>query len=288
MNGLAFAFMRHYVATRGWGEPHRVQSFYDPRGAWDQASGGGDHYWLDEAASVWLESRYTDTANYVSEARDGCEYIPFEGAENGLAGSGLEQPYGYGMSALLTDLLAPQLANQPAGDAEPVAIYERILAGRMPFEAIEAVFETTMPEAWEEFSVNYAAGEIMPDVTRTLLKTSRSGAFDVRTEADTLRIFNDGWKKLSGRVYTITLEYADLNENSSLRVDATGGAPSVCRKRGSRSSKCWWAKVLVDDPETERDFSCWNAHRAPTSSRLNARCWSSRVRTTPASPSTTA
>ncbi len=200
---------------------HLAQALYDPRSAYNKADSGGPHYWLDEASSVWFEDRFTDQGDYISMARNGSEYVPFEGAEKGIEGSGDVQSYGYSMAALLKHLLAQ------AGEDRLRLVYEKILTGKNPFEAIEESFGTTMADIWGEFTQQYAAGEIYKDVTRTLLKTARSGSFNIETSTDTLATFTNDFKKLSARVYFVDLSYADISEDAKLSIETSGGDTEI-------------------------------------------------------------
>ncbi|MFH1155253.1 MAG: DUF5719 family protein, partial [Pseudomonadota bacterium] len=189
---------------------HFVQYLYDSR---NNYSRGHDTaysislHWLDEAAAVWAEEKFTSTPNYVSAIRDGHKMAPFDGMEAGAAGNILQAGYhGYGMSAFIKYLVSEY------GESIITDIYLKILDQQHPVEAINQNLGVAdnLFMRWEHFLRNYVTGTIYA-VTRPEFAGSASGIFRIQTEADTIKTFTENYPDLSAKLFIIRLDDPDIS-----------------------------------------------------------------------------
>jgi hypothetical protein len=195
---------------------HLIQSLYDPRSAIEKASGASDSYWLDEATAVWAEEMFTDETHYVPAVRRGREMQPFFGAQAGAMGDTYHaQHHGYGMAALIK-FVVDQI------DASVlVDIYEQISLGIHPLAALAEGAGSAVSTWYEYFLENYITTPIY-DLPRASLIEHRSGHWSIASAADSATTFSDSYPDLSGKIFTVNLEYPGISEDAKLQIQALG------------------------------------------------------------------
>ncbi len=204
-------------ATAGHEFFHVVQSLYDPRNFYSKAKLEAPHLWLDEACSVWVEEKFSDTQKYVSGARQGNELAPFNGVVAGAANDAGE--HGYGLSGMIKYLVSQY------GESCILKMYEQLKGGSSAMASV--ILATTSPvEWWEDFLRQYVLGDIygmgIPQLT-----ANREGMFRVISESDSLETFTAEYPDLSGKLYVIRLEDESFDENATLSLSVEGGMGEV-------------------------------------------------------------
>jgi len=196
---------------------HLIQSLYDPRPPAEKVSGASDHYWLDEATAVWAEGLFTDEVNYVPAIRNGFELQPFVGMQAGAGGdTRTAQHHGYGMAAL-TKFVVDQL------DASVLSeIYEQIALGMHSVDAVATGAGSAVSTWYEYFLENYITTPIYGLQRATLLE-HRSGQMVIASASDSSASFNHEYPDLSGKIFTISLDYPEISAEAELQVQALGG-----------------------------------------------------------------
>jgi hypothetical protein len=198
---------------------HLVQGFYDPRSSWDQASGGGPQYWLDEATSVWCESRFHADPGYCSSVRLNNELTPLGGVTAGLHVG--DAYHGYGLSSMIRFLTQ-------RGDSAFIAqAYRGIQGGASPIEAVRGNLRTPMKTWWWEYLHDLVRGRIYRDVTPKVVERERAGMFRIASATDTLHTFRTQLPDLSGMIYLVRLDYPQIDASAILQVRVTGGECAV-------------------------------------------------------------
>ncbi|MBD3290704.1 hypothetical protein GF337_18000 [candidate division KSB1 bacterium] len=196
---------------------HLVQGLYDNRSAYSKAKFSSDYEWLDEATAVWIEEKFTTTPNFVSSVRSGNEMAPFNGAEKGAAENA--RYHGYGMSSAIKYLTAQY------GEDKLVQIYKHIFSGSKPVAAIEKGTEGA--SVWYgTFLRDYILGNLY-GLLPSFWVSRVHGEFSIDTDSDTLETFTDQFPDLSGRLYRIALNYADIDSSATLEFTASGGENEI-------------------------------------------------------------
>jgi len=194
---------------------HLVQGLYDSRGSWTKATGPGPHYWLDEATAVWSEEKFTDVADYRSNAltRENRMMAPFRGMHAGAQGSNdIAQAHGYGMPGVIKYLV------DHYGDTILVRMYEKIYQQKNPAETVISSIPDPLNVWWPRFFREYVGGNIYGlggDVFTSAQNVT--GVFDINTQSDTLRTLAESYPDLSARLYRINLNYTSINSSAQIR-----------------------------------------------------------------------
>ncbi len=198
---------------------HMVQSFYDPRSAWAQASSGGPQYWLDEATAVWCETRHHADPNYCSSVRKNNELTPLGGVTAGLRVG--DAFHGYGLSSMFRYL-------EQHGDSAVIPqAYQAVHGGASPIEAVRINLRTPMKSWWWDYLHDLVAGQIYRDVTPRVVERDRAGMFRITSPSDTLHTFQTSLPDLSGMLYLVRLDHPQIDATSLLKVRVTGGECEV-------------------------------------------------------------
>jgi hypothetical protein len=189
---------------------HLVQSFYDGRNRFSKAKFAPDHLWIDEATAVWAEGLFSGDANYSSEIREGQIMAPFRGMQSGPNTDA--QGYGYGMSALI------KYFNQN----KIVPIYNKIKTGSHPIEAVTSAHPNSALVWWPDFIKEYVRGNIYNDVSPLTLATDlQTQVFEIASDSDSLKEFQNSCPALSGIIYNIKLQNSNFDETSQLDFSLT-------------------------------------------------------------------
>jgi hypothetical protein len=204
---------------------HLVQYLYDPR--WSILKGGymPDHHWLNEATAVWSEEYFTSVTDYVSTTRDGWEHTPFNGFQMGGEGDDSETVggHGYGMSAVIKYLVSRYGKNIIPG------IYEKILAqgstsiqGETLSPVLALSLITENPAEWfTDFFREYLLNNIYYVNQKDWVVGFLADDYQIRSNADTLKVFTRSYPDLSARLYNIQLMYPDIDESASISLAAS-------------------------------------------------------------------
>ena len=196
---------------------HLVQALYDPRNFYSKAKLEAPQLWLDEACSVWVEEKFSDQKDYVSDARTGNLSAPFDGVVAGKESGAGE--HGYGLSAMIKYLA------EKYGESCVLSMYEALKSGSDPMTAV--IQSTGEPiEWWEEFLREYTLGKIYA-VNATSIASFRSGLYQIASDKDTLKTFNEEYPDLSGKLYMIRLDNPDIDENATLSLSVEGGMAEI-------------------------------------------------------------
>lgn len=199
---------------------HIVQNLYYPPNSLSVAT--GKYTWLDEAFSVWSEELFTDNDDYFSPVRAGNEWAPFGGLQaNSVESDEVARNHGYGVSAMIKYLVKSYRGNFP------LDTYSLVTDNENPVDAVINTYGSPV-EWWADFLADYIEGNIYKDVKPTDVSASlRSGRFDIKTDADTLKSFTQDFSDLSGKVYSVYLQNSGLDENASLLFSSSGGLSEV-------------------------------------------------------------
>jgi hypothetical protein len=189
---------------------HFVQSLYDPRSGFSKAKFESAHYWLDEAASAWVEEYFTDIPGYVSKTRTGNEPSPFEGSLNEAKPDA--RGYGYGMSAALKYIAGNY------GEVSIRSIYEQIRLNKEVGEAIRLGLGRAYDEWYGKMIRDYGNAGLYSDVTTAFMVGSKSDEFNINSENDTVKTFSASFPSLGSKVYSISIKPEALDDESALSV----------------------------------------------------------------------
>jgi len=182
-----------------------------------------EQIWLEEACAVWSEEKFTEHTNYVSSSIDGNEMEPFKGWQIAT------DDHGYGMSVLIKDLV------EVYGENVVLDIYSNINAGAPPtnpvhpVDAVLSSFTEPVENLWHGLLGAYILGHYYNNqVNHRFLDDldNYSGTFEISSTTDTLETFTDSYQDLSGNLYKVELNYADIDSNASLQF--TVDDPSNC------------------------------------------------------------
>ncbi|NOX17720.1 MAG: hypothetical protein GXO87_05495 [Chlorobi bacterium] len=188
---------------------HLVQYLYDSRGAFRQGSFAPDHYWFNEACSVWSE-KLVASADYVSSNWLANQLRPFNGLQAGASDN--PEKHGYGMASFIEYL------TNDYGKSVLVDIYEKILAQRHVIDAINNSVNYNLYLDCGRFFKRYSQGLVFPDFGPGNLSQIVEDEFDITSAGDTLKTFTANYKDLSAKVYLVKLQNPDFQTDDSLEI----------------------------------------------------------------------
>lgn len=192
---------------------HLVQGLYDKRNRFSKAKFAPPHLWIDEAAAVWAEEKFTSQNNYISSIRDGHTSAPYKGM--GASPLADAQSYGYGMSALIKYFQESKI----------VSIYNKIKAGSHPVEAILLSNSEPASYWWPDFINQYTEGKIYDDIRPlTLASDEQTQLFEINSSSDSLKIFETSCKDLSAALFNIKLKQIYFEPGTKLKINLTPDA----------------------------------------------------------------
>jgi hypothetical protein len=202
---------------------HLVQALYDPRWGFIKATSPSYYYWLQEAASVWIEERFSEEENYVSSIRYGHQMAPFKGMIKG--GNENPQEHGYGMAALI------KYIEMNYGEDKLV---EMFTYGAQGNNDILGAFNESLPNPlssfYPDFIDQYIQGNIYDDMGIANLLSSVDGTFTINAEDDTLKKFESNYPGLSAKVYKIEPKYSNFQDGSKLTLKTSHGTKKIIYK----------------------------------------------------------
>ncbi len=202
---------------------HLVQALYDPRWGFTKAISPSYYFWLQEAASVWIEEHFSDDENYVSSIRHGHQMAPFKGMIKG--GHEDTQEHGYGMAALI------KYIEMNYGEDKLV---EMFTYGAQGNNDILGAFNESLPDPlssyYPDFIDQYIRGNIYDDLGIANLLKNINGTFTINTEDDTLKKFESNYPGLSAKVYKIEPKYSNFQDESKLTLKTSHGTKKIIYK----------------------------------------------------------
>ncbi len=209
---------------------HLVQALYDPRWGFTKGVSKPNHYWLEEAASVWCEGFFSENPAYISKNRAGNEKEPFYGWLHNI--NNKPAPHGYGMSALLKYISATY------GISKIKDIFQKIYEGETD---IKNAFNTALPDHlssfYDEFIDQYMQKQIYNDMSPDRYIIDNNGNFDIQSANDTYKAFEANYEGLSANVYFIKVSYSNLNDQAALKLKNIGeGKKLAYRIKGSSTT----------------------------------------------------
>lgn len=187
---------------------HFVQNLYDPRNRFSKAKLASPQLWLDEATAVWSESMFTSSTNYISAVRKGNEMASYSTIMK-VADSGASF-YGYGMSSVIKYLFTE------VGSDMIKKMYEKILAGEKPAEAIRLATGKIYWEWWGRFIDKHTLGKLYNDIPISALVGNKTDGFTINTANDSVKEFASEYGQLQSKIYITTLNADAFTENASL------------------------------------------------------------------------
>ncbi|MCF8368065.1 MAG: hypothetical protein K9G76_03425 [Bacteroidales bacterium] len=200
---------------------HLAQSLYDPRAAIPQAILRPDWHWLNEATAVWIEEKLSNNPDYLSGIRNGHQMAPFNGAEKG----GQTEPgyHGYGMASLIK-----KIDQMYAADGWPPLnqLYGFIREEKKPIDALALIIPQDFPLFYRNFLESLSLGNIYNDIIPSMLVGNASGTFSISSSTDTLKTFPASYPQLSGKLFKVTLNFDEIDDNAYLNATITGGEKS--------------------------------------------------------------
>jgi len=188
---------------------HFVQYFFDNRSNWDKRRNAPDHYWFNEACSVYSEGLVMGP-DYISNIRTAHGMQPFYGLQAGSVGNA--QNHGYGMSAYVHYLVKQH------GQSILVDIYKSIEAGKHVVNAIDLSLNGNLFLDYNEFLKQYAQGAVYSDFGTTSLIGIADGTFDINSNTDILKTFTANYKEFSARFYIVQLGNPNFKDDTSLEI----------------------------------------------------------------------
>lgn len=192
---------------------HLAQYLYDPRGTFKQGSYPPEHYWFNEACSVWSEELVAP-ADYISNNWIQNKLRPFSGLQAGA----LDDPeqHGYGMSAFVKYLTGKY------GKNILISIYKKIQSGRHVIDAINNSTNYNLFLDSSLFFKGYSQGIVysyfgLGDVYLTI----KDKKFIINNENDTFNSFSAlaNYNDLSAKAYQVELTKANFQEGDVLELN---------------------------------------------------------------------
>ena len=187
---------------------HLAQYLYDYRGAFRQGSFAPDHYWFNEACSVWSEG-LVSSSSYVSSNWLANQMSPFNGLQAGS--SGAPEKHGYGMAPFIKYL------TDEYGTNILVAIYEKLLTKKHVIDAINNSINYNLFLDCNEFFTKYSEGKIYPDFGIANLSSLVEDKFEINSNSNVSKTFTATYKGLSAKIYQVKLN-KDFEEGASLGI----------------------------------------------------------------------
>jgi hypothetical protein len=203
---------------------HMVQSLYDPRNGFIKAVSHPDHYWLEEASSVWAEELFTDHPNtYNSPSRNGYQNESFLGwlhnVENDPAG------HGYGMSSLVKYIVKNHGADKIKD------IFENIYNGEsFLLTAINNALPVTLGSSYANFIDQYTQSQLYKDFGTANLVSSNNGTFEINTIDDILASFEASYEALSANAYLVHANFTGFSDQDALLLKTSNAGKKLVYK----------------------------------------------------------
>ncbi|MBU1698866.1 MAG: hypothetical protein KJ970_13695 [Candidatus Eisenbacteria bacterium] len=189
---------------------HLIHYLYDNRNFLSRATFAPPHHWFNEACAVWSEELVTNP-QYMSETRSSFNAeSPFTGLQAGSEADA--EQHGYGMSAFIK-----YIANV-YGQNVLVNIYDKLFAGKHVVDAINQCINEMLFIDYNLFLQQYAHGQLYPDVGLPVIKMFAEGAFEIASDADTLKTFSANSRELSGNIYSVKLDNPNFKDDTSLEI----------------------------------------------------------------------
>ena len=204
---------------------HLVQFLYDTRYGITKSAFASRHHWVNEATGAWIEEKFSTTQNYVPSVRENFKMTPFVGMQ--LYPGGNTEPdvigHGYGLSALIKYVVTNY------GEGLLINIYDDLKNGKHPVDAVCQTEENKIGEFeypvewWEEFLKEYILGNIYSDVgLDNWTESKTTGKFEILTDTDRLKIFTNNYQDLSGKLFTVSLNYPEIDPSSQITFEVSG------------------------------------------------------------------
>ncbi len=191
---------------------HLAQSLFDPRGVYEQATKAGPTLWLDEAMSTWSEERFSDDANYIPSVWVDGALETFEGLQAGNGSTpGENQAHGYGAACVIQYIVSRW------GTEKLQPIYDQILMGKHPVEAIEAGVGASLFEWWDDFMRDYVHVPIY-GFNSFRVVGANSGLHQITSGSTAPISFTDDYPDLSARTYVVRLNNPNIDEDQTLAI----------------------------------------------------------------------
>lgn len=193
---------------------HLVQSLYDPRYAYSKAKSPMPNYWLDEASSVWSESFFSNTSNYLSPIFSDNVFDVFKGAKTGneKIKSG---EYGYGMASFI------KYVTNKYGDSKLVEVYDNIYNGKSPFQSLSEILPINVGFSWHSYLKNllsfdlYSGDSFRPGILSSY-STGEHQKFIIKSVRDSLATYKSQLSDLSATIFSVDNQFKEMSSGSIL------------------------------------------------------------------------
>ena len=227
---------------------HLVQSLYDPRNSFSKAKFSSPHLWLDEASSVWSESFFTGSSNYLSPIFSDNAFDVFNGAKTGDDASKAGE-YGYGMASMM------KYVTKEYGNNKLVDIYNNIYNGKTPFQSISSVLPISMGFSWHSFlrslvSFDLYSGDTFRPAILLAYSAGEKQKFIIKSASDTVSTYKSKLSDLSATIFSVDNQFSEISKSAFLEFTCKDWDFQIYKLN---SSKC----VLIDsgkDTLTVGDF----------------------------------
>jgi hypothetical protein len=179
--------------------------------------------WLQEASSTWFEQFFAaDPSHYVPPLFKAAAEQPYNGLQAGREnGQGI---HGYGCASVIKYLM--EINNAQHDPSAIRLIWEATKTQKLTPEILLS-FPTSIPDWWNHFVYAHYTNMIYKGITerysRLYFNTATTRLFRVRTAQDTAMYFQNLGVDLSGEVYYIDLDKADMTEMSKCNILLAGG-----------------------------------------------------------------
>jgi len=197
---------------------HLVQSLYDPRNSFSKAKLQAPQLWLDEAVAVWSEYLMSTTITYVSPIFASSAYEFIKGANLSKSSA---QSYGYGMAGFIKYLVVSN------GMSVLPKIYNQIIDGKKPFDAINSSIASDVDIIWASFLKKYfgftiyQGSSFLPSTLSTAAQ-SASQKYIIDEVTDTLMTYEKNYSELSAKIFSVENKYGQLNPASRITFKIIG------------------------------------------------------------------
>jgi hypothetical protein len=193
---------------------HLIQSLYDPRYGYTKSKSPGPQYWLDEAASVWSESFFSSTSNYLSPIFSDNVFDVFKGAKTGND-QDQSAEYGYGMSSFIKYL------TKNHGDDKLVDVYNNIYSGKSPFQSLSEILSINVGYSWHSYlrsllTFDLYSGDTFRSGLLISYATSEHQKFIIKSVSDSLATYKSDLPDLSATIFSVDNQFSSMSDNSIL------------------------------------------------------------------------
>lgn len=170
--------------------------------------------WLQEATSTWIEERYANSTDYVSEVQiGGREFYPFDGWQYSGRKYGV---HGYGLAVIIKGIV------ELYGDNSIVAIFNAIKAGELPsnptdpVDAVLSVITHPVEVFWHNLLSWYTLGNAYNSQVnfKFLDKVSNYKGTVAIDTLFTTKSFKLGYHDLSGKLFKV--QFGDISTLTTL------------------------------------------------------------------------